>query len=381
MIQKNTSGSSLRAHRTAKQDGYAILLVSFLTALMLLTVIVAAPAVRTERRREQEEEMIWRGRQYVHAIKLYYRKNGRFPTNIDDLTKPKNGSLRYLRQEYKDPMNKEDGKWRLIYVGPSGQLIGSTKPQQQIQMSGGANVGTPAGQAGFGSMQGQGNSQSAFGGSSFGSSNSSFGSSNSSFGSSNSSFGSSNSSFGSQGGFGAQNNNQNPNGNNGQQNQNGAAGTTQSQDPNAPQNGDGSGNPNQTQDVDTSSFVGGNIIGVGSKANHKSIIIYEKATNYHQFEFIWDPSKDTMGLGGTGTGVQTGTGAFGQPMNGTNANGSSFGGSSFGGSNSGGSSFGGSSFGGSGFGQSGQNPNGNQAPPPNGGQNPSSQPPPTPNQP
>ena len=203
MIQKNRSGSSLRAHRTARQDGYAILLVSFMTALMLLTVIVAAPAVRTERRREQEEEMIWRGKQYVHAIKLYYRKNGRFPTNIDDLTKPKNGSLRYLRQEYKDPMNKEDGKWRLIYVGPSGQLIGSTKPQQQIQMSGGANVGTPAGQAGFGSMQGQGNSQSAFGGSSFGSSNSSFGSSNSSFGSSNSSFGSSNSSFGSQGGFGA----------------------------------------------------------------------------------------------------------------------------------------------------------------------------------
>jgi hypothetical protein len=367
MIKKNKSGSRLRAHRTAKQGGYAILLVSFMTMLMMLAVIVAAPSVRTERRREQEEEMIWRGKQYVHAIKLYYRKNGRFPTTIDDLTKPKNGSLRYLRQEYKDPMNKEDGKWRLIYVGPTGQLIGSTKPQQQIQMSGGGNVGTPAGQAGFGSMQGQGNSQSSFN-NGFG--GSSFGSSNSSFGSSNSSFGSSNSSFGSQGGFGSQNNNQNPNGN-GQQNQNGATGTTQSQDPNAPQSGDGSGNPNQTQEVDTSSFVGGNIIGVGSKANHKSIIIYEKATNYHQFEFIWDPSKDTMGLGGTGTGVQTGTGAFGQPgqpLNGNNPNGSSFGGSSFGGS----------SFGGSGFGQSGQNPNGNQQQPPNGGQNPSSQPPPQP---
>jgi hypothetical protein len=368
MIINNKSGSSRRARRPAKQEGYAILLVSFLTTLMLLAVIVAAPAVRTERRREQEEEMIWRGKQYVHAIKLYYRKNGHFPTTIDDLTKPKNGSLRYLRQEYKDPMNKEDGKWRLIYVGPSGQLIGSTKPQQQIQISGGGNVGTPAGQAG---LQGQGTSQSAFGGSSFGSSNSSFGSSNSSFGSSNSSFGASNSSFGSQGGFGSQSNNQNPNGNNGQQqNQNGATGTTQSQDPNAPQSADGSGN--QTQDVDTSSFVGGNIIGVGSKANHKSIIIYEKATNYHQFEFIWDPSKDTMGLGGTGTGVQTGTGAFGQPgqpINGTNPNGSSFGGSSFGGSS---------------FGQPSQNPNGNQQPP-NGGQNPSSQPPPeqplTPNQP
>ncbi len=205
MTQTTKTGSSRSARRPAKQDGYAILMVAFMTTIMLLAAIVAAPSVRTERRREQEEEMIWRGKQYVHAIKLYYRKNGRFPTQIDDLTKPKNGSLRYLRQEYKDPMNKEDGKWRLIYVGPSGQLIGSTKPQQTIQMGGNGTVGTPAGQAGFGSTQGQGqgNSQSSFGGSSFGSSNSSFG------GSSNSSFGSSNSSFGSQGGFGSQNNNQN----------------------------------------------------------------------------------------------------------------------------------------------------------------------------
>lgn len=358
MTRRNKTGSRRCIRRAVKQDGYAILLVAFMTTIMLLAAIVAAPSIRTERRREKEEEMIWRGKQYVHAIKLYYRKNGRFPTNIDDLTKPKNGSLRYLRQEYKDPMNKEDGKWRFIYVGPSGQLIGSTKPQQTIQISGGANVGTPAGQAGFGSMQGagQGNSGSAF---------------NNGAGGGN--FNSTGSSFGSQGGFGSQNNNQNQNGNNGQQGQNSAAGTNQNQDPNNP-SGDGSGNSNQIQPVDTSSFVGGNIIGIGSKANHKSVIVYEKATNYHQFEFIWDPSKDAMGMGGTGTGV--GGGAFGQnpgqPMNGANPNGSSFGGSSFGGS----------SFGQQNQPNQNQNPNGNT---PNGGQNPSSQPPPdqplTPNQP
>ncbi len=120
------------------ENGYALLLVVFLTTLMLLATIVAAPSVRTERKREQEEEMIWRGKQYVRAIKLYYRKNGKFPTSLDDLTKPKTGSLRYLRQAYKDPMNKEDGSWRLIYVGPAGQLIGSLKPPQTLQMQGGA---------------------------------------------------------------------------------------------------------------------------------------------------------------------------------------------------------------------------------------------------
>jgi hypothetical protein len=52
--------------------------------------------------------------------------------------------------------------------------------------------------------------------------------------------------------------------------------------------------------------MGGNIIGVGSKINKSSIIIYEKAKNYRLFEFIWDPSKDTIGAGQPG--MQTGTG-------------------------------------------------------------------------
>jgi hypothetical protein len=66
--------------------------------------------------------------------------------------------------------------------------------------------------------------------------------------------------------------------------------------------------------------MGGNIIGVGSTVNQRSIIVYEKAKNYKQFEFIWDPSKDAIVLGGA-AGPQIGTPAgppansspFGQP--------------------------------------------------------------------
>src|ERR1700732_5324537 len=105
-------------HRTrpvAKaQRGFVLLMVVFLTTLVLLVAISVAPYVRTERRREKEEEMIWRGKQSVREIKLYYRKTGRFPTSVDDLTKPKLGSLRFMRQAYKDPMNKADGSWRFI---------------------------------------------------------------------------------------------------------------------------------------------------------------------------------------------------------------------------------------------------------------------------
>src|SRR5438034_6603244 len=110
--------------------------------------MTAAPRIKTMRKREKEQEMIWRGNQYVRGIKLYYRKTGKFPTSIDDLTKPQLANIRFMRQRYKDPMNHEDGSWRLIYVGPSGQLIGSLKPQPAITLPtgipGATGVGTPA---------------------------------------------------------------------------------------------------------------------------------------------------------------------------------------------------------------------------------------------
>src|SRR5229473_4275514 len=128
-----------------RQRGFALLLVMFLTTLVLLGAMAAAPYVRTERQREKEEDMIWRGKQYVRGIKLFYRKNGRFPTSMDDLVKPKVGSLRFMRQAYKDPMNKEDGTWRMIYVGPAGQLIGSLKPpQQNLRIPQAGSPGAPA---------------------------------------------------------------------------------------------------------------------------------------------------------------------------------------------------------------------------------------------
>ncbi len=71
------------------EDGYALMMVVFFTALLLIATMVAAPRILLEGKREKEKEMIWRGHQYVRGVKLYYRKMGRFPTSIDDLTKPK----------------------------------------------------------------------------------------------------------------------------------------------------------------------------------------------------------------------------------------------------------------------------------------------------
>jgi hypothetical protein len=290
------------ARKRGAQRGYALLMVIFFTALLLISTMVAAPRILTEGKREKEAEMIWRGKQYVRGVKLYYRKMGRFPTSLDDLTKPKTGSLRFMRQAYKDPMSTGDGTWRLIYVGPAGQLIGSLKPPQTLQLpTGGPGLGTPvANMAGNNQQQ-----PSAFGSSSFGNAGSMGGSAAAGAGAAQ----------GNNPQAGAQPPNADPNAANpGQPGAPGQPGQpTDASQAGTDANGAASADSSTQQgsgNSQTPEIIGGNIIGVGSKASGKSFIVYEKAKNYHLFEFIWDPSKDTTIAGQP---LQTGPG-LGQPV-------------------------------------------------------------------
>jgi type II secretory pathway pseudopilin PulG len=124
--------TNLPIERKRNDAGYTLLMVVFLVAVMSVTAMAVAPNLLTEGRREKEKEMIWRGQQYQRAILLYYGKFGRYPTKIEDLTRQTNG-VRFLRQAYTDPMNKDDGSWRFIYMGPNGQLIGSLRPTNLLQ--------------------------------------------------------------------------------------------------------------------------------------------------------------------------------------------------------------------------------------------------------
>ena len=265
------------------------MLVLLMATLMLIATLAVAPNILNQGRREREEEMVWRGNQYKRGIKMYYRKTGKFPTSLEDLIKPKIGNIRFMRQAYKDPMNSKDGEWRLIYVGPAGQLIGSLKPQRALQLTGlggfqniaAPNIGTPnmpGGQQPFGQSLGQ-------------------------------PFGQSGQTLG------------NPAGNTlgGMQNSQSQFGAV-SADTTVP-GGLGSGDAPDTDSAaneallnsDPPKIMGGNIIGVGSKINHKSLKVYEKAKNYRQFEFIWDPSKDVMTVGSTPPAGSTPLGQQPQP--------------------------------------------------------------------
>lgn len=251
------------------QRGYALLIMVFFLALMAISVATVAPNIITNTKREREEEMIWRGKQYVRGIRMFYAKTHRFPTELEDLYKPKTG-IRFLRQAYKDPMNAKDGSWRLIYVGPNGMLIGSTRPaSMNFSVQTAAGFGNPISGAAP-----QGNS-SAFGSSNGFGSFSSFGST------SGSAFGNSSAAAG-------------------------GAGAPSSTDSSSQTFVDGNGKPVladpygdgdpalQTSNISDSTVIGGNIIGVGSKVNQRSVIWYQKAKNYRQFEFVWDPSTDAL---------------------------------------------------------------------------------------
>jgi type II secretory pathway pseudopilin PulG len=236
--------------RRRAQAGYSLLMAVFMIATIIIFSAVAVPNLLIQGRREREEETVWRGEQYARAIGLYFRKFRRYPTKVEDLTKQTNG-VRFLRQAYPDPMNKGDGSWRFIYVGPNGQLIGSLRRVSLLQTL----ISTPTlPGATPASVMAQ---QSA-----------------------------------------------NPGG------PPGAGALGAGAPPANPQNPAATPNPleSQTQPL-TGAVLGGNIIGVGSKVKQSSLRVYQGGDTYEMWEFIWNPRQQIAFPGppaGTNTPSQPG---------------------------------------------------------------------------
>jgi type II secretory pathway pseudopilin PulG len=98
-----------------RQDGYTFIILMAMIAILAIGLLAAVPVWQTQIRREAEEELIFRGRQYVEAVRLFNRKNpGRFPATVDDLVE-----ARCLRRPFPDPMTK-DGEWDLVLAADGG---------------------------------------------------------------------------------------------------------------------------------------------------------------------------------------------------------------------------------------------------------------------
>lgn len=268
---------SIPAKGVRPEGGYALLLAVFIAATMFLAASIAVPSIVNQGRREREQQLIWRGNQYARGIRLYFQKNGRFPQNKDELIKG-TLSVHFLRKAFTDPVASSGDDWRLIYVNPSGQLIGSVRYHtlQEMAAALGANAqntgnlaallgGAPAaaqtpapGAAGAQGAAGRGGGAAG--------------------------------PAGARGGPGAL-----------------AAGAGAGQTQGAAGATTGLGQqptPVPLQAVDGPVF-GASMIGIASKVKQDSLLVYQGKENYFEWEFIWNP---LLNPGGAPRPQQTGVG-------------------------------------------------------------------------
>jgi len=260
----------------SRQQGYVLIVMLLFLALMVIGLTAVAPAMAQRVRREREIELIHRGKQYARAIRLFYRKFGRYPVRLEELENTNN--IRFLRKRYKDPMIA-GGEWRLIHYG-----------EAQLTLPGGGPLLPGAGVPGLPATSNP--SGAAIGGSS-----SPF--ANTFAGGSQSSFGQTSTTASSQAGTG----------------QTGAATGTSadsSQSGQSGQTGPASGQPGQlgTPVSQLSSplgtgpqFGGGPVVGVASTSKKESIKVLNKKNHYNDWEFVYDPSLD-MTMAGNPAALQ-----------------------------------------------------------------------------
>lgn len=254
------------------EDGFLLVAVVVMAAIMLIFLAVAAPMVAKDLQRERELETVHRGNQYVRAIRLYYRKFSHYPTSVEQLDETNN--IRFLRQHYIDPMTGKDD-WRIIHVGENQSKVTGYfgEPLAGLDAGGlGSAAGMASGTTGDAQTTGgtmPSNPFSALWG------------------------GASNSGTGTSGSGGATSG--------------GTSGSTT-----------GSSGVKSTDATAFGGSGGGPIMGVSSQSPRQSIIIVHKKSNYNTWEFIYDPRIEMLyakatTLGGGGTLNTNGTSPSGLP--------------------------------------------------------------------
>jgi hypothetical protein len=206
-----------------------------------------------------------RGKQYIRAIRMYYKKNNAYPPNIDALIKPSNAiGIRYLRKRYADPTTGKD-EWKPIHFGQNKAPTAMGFFGQPLGGSTLAGIGS----GGAGNIAGA-----SAAGSSFMSGNSTTGTN-----------GASNAAGGTAG-----------------TTTDGSAASGSTTNGNSSTGGDSAfGSSGQT-------FGGLGIIGFSPNSPKASILIYKTKSHYNEWEFVYDPIVERMMLGG-----MSGAGSGGVP--------------------------------------------------------------------
>src|ERR1700686_1046270 len=96
-----------------RSRGYMLITLMLGFALIAIGLLAVLPEIGQQIRRDREEEVRPRGTAYMRAIQHFYKKNGRYPSRLEELENTNN--IRFLRKRYKDPITGKD--FKLLHVG------------------------------------------------------------------------------------------------------------------------------------------------------------------------------------------------------------------------------------------------------------------------
>ncbi|HEY7290553.1 MAG TPA: type II secretion system protein [Vicinamibacterales bacterium] len=136
------AGQGHRSIRATREHGYAMaaLLVAMSIAAIMMTVVM--PVWKQMAQREKEEELVFRGQQYVRALRLFSMKYANAsPPTLDVLVEQ-----RFIRKKFKDPITNDD--FQPILAGQplpgTAQAQGASQGRGASSTSSGSSQGTPA---------------------------------------------------------------------------------------------------------------------------------------------------------------------------------------------------------------------------------------------
>ena len=116
--------------------------VIFMLAILILSLSIALPRVRASIQRDREVETMHRGKQYIRAVQLYYKKFNAYPPNVDALVKT--NDIRFLRKKYIDPTTGKE-EWKPILFGQNKTPQAMGFFGQPLAAANGAGIGPGGG--------------------------------------------------------------------------------------------------------------------------------------------------------------------------------------------------------------------------------------------
>lgn len=96
-----------------------MVLLVVIVAIMSILLTAAIQLVSFEMQREKEAELIFRGEQYVEAIRLYRLRYGRYPMTLKEIWE---ADPKVVRKKWKDPITASES-WALVFLGQDGEQI------------------------------------------------------------------------------------------------------------------------------------------------------------------------------------------------------------------------------------------------------------------